>query len=126
MDNALSSVFHNTEDLSRQCHCEVLFIFFFIVYAEQFRFNIFYVLNTLLNGSRDFPRNTETCKFRVRTTNISVYKTKCITFILTTTNGIILFSVINIIFRLYIIYMCIQAKGYIILPLIMELSPECI
>lgn len=110
MDNALSSVFHNTEDLSRQCHCRVLLILFFIVlYAEQFKFNIFYVLNTLLNGNHDFPRNRETCEQQTQ-----VHIKQNVTFILTTTNRIMLCSVINIIFRLCIYTHVKRVYSYII------------
>lgn len=34
MDNAFPSVFHKTEDLSRQCHCEGIF-FYYTLYSEQ-------------------------------------------------------------------------------------------
>lgn len=36
MDNALLSVFHKTEDLSRQYYCEGLYIYIYIFYTEQF------------------------------------------------------------------------------------------
>lgn len=107
MDNALSSVFHNTKDLSRQCHCRVFLILFFIVlYAEQFKFNIFYILNTLLNGNHD---NRETYEQQTQ-----VHIKQNVTFILTTINRIMLYSIINIIFRLRIYTHVKRVYSYII------------